>query len=537
MGVTTDKVRVEDISAGSNGEGYDKDVIDVAEFFERVVGGYNDGSGPSALEADRGVARSLIPAGTGALRDFSYIAPDVPQFHAENCVGCMDCVTECPDTAILGKVVEPAVLEAALDDVGDEETRGFLKSQWVETNKYYKLPEKKGQGGGLFGIFIDPTKCKGCAECVQACGDHDALSMIQKQDDTLPRYNEAINFFRKLPETPERFIQEKVLADMMLAERSLLFVGGAGSCSGCGEATALRMMTAAMGFAYGAENLGIVAATGCNTVYASTYPYNPYVIPWTNSLFENAPTDAMGVRLRWNQIGWEDKKLWVLGGDGAMYDIGFQALSRMMASGLDINVLILDTQVYSNTGGQASTASYTGQEAQMAAFGAAVPGKLEQRKEVGRIAMMHPETFVASTTAAHVNHFYRAVLDAASFPGPSVLVVYTTCQPEHGVADDMSYHQAKLAVNSRAFPLFIYDPRKGSTIKDRLSLRGNPAVKNDWYTNPKTNEQIDFVYFARTEGRFRKQFDKDGNPSDMLLKGQEDRLQNWHLLQELARIR
>jgi len=537
MGVTTDKVRVEEISAGGNGEKYSKDIIDVGAFFERVVAGYNDGSASGQLEADLGIARSLIPAGTAALRDFSYIAPEIPRFHAENCVGCMDCVTECPDTAILGKVVEPDVLQATLNDVKDENVRTFLQAQWAETNKYYKLPQKKGQKGGLFGIFTDPTKCKGCAECVEACGDHNALSMIEKEDDTLPLYKEAINFFRKLPGTPEQYIQEKVLADMMLAERSLLYVGGAGSCAGCGEATSLRMLMAAMGFVYGAENMAIVAATGCNTVYGSAYPYNPYLVPWTNSLFENAPADAMGVRLRWNQIGWADKKLWVLGGDGAMYDIGFQSLSRMLASGLDINVLILDTQVYSNTGGQASTASYTAQDAKMSIIGKVVPGKVERRKEIGRIALMHPDSFVASTTAAHVNHFYRAVLDAASFPGPSVLVVYTTCQPEHGVADNMSYHHAKLAVNSRAFPLFIYDPRKGSSIKERLSLRGNPAVKDDWYKHPKTGEEIDFVYFARSEGRFAKQFDKEGNPSESLLSAQQDRLQNWHLLQELAGIR
>ena len=121
---------------------------------------------------------------------------------------------------------------------------------------------------------------------------------------------------------------------------------------GCGEATAIRHMLAATGFAYGADKIGIVAATGCNSVYGSTYPYNPFSVPWTNSLFENAPADAMGIRLRWDQEEHTDRKLWVIGGDGAMYDIGFQSLSRMLMSGMDIKVLVLDTQVYSNTGGQ-----------------------------------------------------------------------------------------------------------------------------------------------------------------------------------------
>jgi pyruvate/2-oxoacid:ferredoxin oxidoreductase beta subunit len=165
-----------------------------------------------------------------------------------------------------------------------------------------------------------------------------------------------VEFLHEDAETPKKFINEKLLTDMMLAERSLLYVGGAGSCMGCGEGTALRMMLAATGFVYGKENIGIVNSTGCSTVYASTYPYNPYLVPWTNSLFENAPADAMGIRARWDQMGWKDKQLWVIGGDGAMLDIGFQSLSRMLASGMNIKVLVIDTQVYSNTGGQSSTA-------------------------------------------------------------------------------------------------------------------------------------------------------------------------------------
>ncbi len=98
------------------------------------------------------------------------------------------------------------------------------------------------------------------------------------------------------------------------------------------------MMCAATGAKYG-DQWGIVAATGCNTVYTSTYPYNPYLVPWTNSLFENAPADAMGVRARWDQMGWHDKPLWCIGGDGAMFDIGFQSLSRLLASGMNIKVL------------------------------------------------------------------------------------------------------------------------------------------------------------------------------------------------------
>lgn len=498
-----------------------------------VMEAYNTGGG-SALDADEFVARSMLPGGTGALRDFSYIAPEMPVVYGDKCVGCMDCVTECPDTAILAKVIDKSEIDQRLEAVENAELRDGLRAHMADTVKYTKAFQKKGEEGGYFALFIDPTKCKGCAECVTVCGDRDALEMVRKTPENLPVFQKEWAFYESLPDTPSKFINEKVLADMMLAEKSLLYVGGAGSCMGCGEASALRMMLAATGFVHGEDSMGIVAATGCNTVYGATYPYNPFKVPWSNSLFENVPTFGMGVRKAWDHQGLQDKKLWVLGGDGAMLDIGFQALSRMLASGMDINVFIMDTQVYSNTGGQTSTGTFIGQEAKMSAHGSVIPGKMERRKEIGQLAMMHADVFVAQTTPAHVNHFYKAVIAANEFPGPAVLNVYTVCQPEHGVADDVAMAQAKLAVDSRAFPLFVHDPRKGERLRERLSLMGNPAQKEDWYTNPKTKEVVDFITFARTEGRFRKHFDADGNPSETLLRSQEDRLANWHQLQELA---
>ncbi len=540
-GVTTDQVDITKISKSRNGtqEGFDTTIVDVNDFFDRIVAGYNDGTGEKQLPVDIGVARSVIPAGTGAARDFSYIAPEIPEYIEGNCTGCMSCVNQCPDTAILGKVVKVDVLEQALAQIDADAERTFMADQFAETNKFFKMPARRKKDPGKFGIFIDPTKCKGCAECVEACADlgYNALKMIQKGDKTVPIYQKSIDFFRKLPPTPEEYINERVAVDMMLAEQSMLYVGGAGSCAGCGEATVIRMWLAALGYVYGAENIGIAASTGCNTVYGSTYPYNPYIVPWSNSLFENGPAFAMGIRMRWDQQGWEDKQLWVMGGDGAMLDIGFQSLSRMLASGMNIKVLILDTQVYSNTGGQTSTGSYTGQDSKMYAFGKVKPGKTEMRKEIGRIAMMHPNTYVAQTVASIPNHFYKCILEAAAFEGPAVINTFTTCQPEHGVADDMARHQAKLAVESRAFPVFIYNPDQGDTIKERLSLQGNPASKDDWYVVPKTGEKIDFISFARTEGRFAKQFDREGNPSEILLRSQADRLANWHMLQEMAGIR
>jgi len=511
-----------------------EDVVDTKKFMNRVIPLYEQGVGDIELEADIDIARSVIPAASGQPRDFSFIAPEIPEFIAENCVGCMDCVTECPDTAILGKVIPSEQLDKELEGM-DAEQREEVEVDWAKTRKYWNANEKKKKEPGYFGIFIDPSKCKGCAECVEVCDDL-ALKMIKKTDSNMPVINRKFEHFKSVGPTPEKFINEKVLADMMLRDNTLQYVGGAGSCAGCGEATALRMFVAATCFVHGPDNLGLIAATGCNTVYTSTYPYNPYRLPWSNSLFENAPTYAMGARAKWDQQGWAHKKLWVIGGDGAMLDIGFQALSRMLMTNMDIKVIVLDTQVYSNTGGQASTSTFPGQNTKMSVHGKKIAGKTERRKELAQIVMAHPDCFVAQTTAAHVNHFYKAIIRANEFKGPAVINVYTTCQPEHGVGDHLAGERARMAVDSRAFPLLMYDPEKGERIRDRLDLKGNPLPAKDWYVNPKTKEKIDFTTFAQGEGRFEKHFDREGNSSDAMQVANEDRRQNWRMLQELAGI-
>jgi pyruvate/2-oxoacid:ferredoxin oxidoreductase beta subunit len=150
--------------------------------------------------------------------------------------------------------------------------------------------------------------------------------------------------------------------------------------------------------------------------------------------------------------------------------------------------------------------------------------------------MAHGNVYVAQTTPAHINHFYRAIMEANTFPGPAVVIAYTPCMPEHGIADDAATRQAKLAVESRAFPLFTYDPRRGPSIAERLSLTGNPAIKEDWAKLP-DGTVVDFLAFARSEGRFAQHFGPDGTPTPEILATQEERLANWRTLQELAGLR
>ena len=518
----------------------------IEDFAATVVPSHTTGLADREQPVEPGIGRSIIPPGTAAARDFSSLSPRIPGFDAEACVGCMACVNICPDSAIFATAQPKSVLVAAFDglDANDQDSassRSSISAHFVETQKYATVPARRGLEPAMFGIFVDPAHCKGCGECVEVCAHlgHNALRMEDKQPaidghiSTVDTYRRDLAFFRSLPTTPVAYRNDKALADLMLGEHANGYVGGAGSCSGCGEATALRMLVAATRQTYGPNSMGIVAATGCNSVYSSTYPFNPYLVPWTNSLFENAATDAMGIRERWDQAGHTERRLWVVGGDGAMYDIGFQSLSRMVASGADIKVMVLDTQAYSNTGGQASTASFGGQVTKLSAYGSEIHGRPERRKELGRILMAHGEVYVAQTTTAHINHFYRAVLEANEYPGPAVVIVYTPCPPEHGIADDASAQQARMAVDTRAFPLFTYDPRRGASLAERLSLQGNPAIREDWYVQPDGNV-LDFVAFARTETRFAGHFGRDGSPSAEIQATTTDRLANWRQLQEMA---
>ena len=102
--------------------------------------------------------------------------------------------------------------------------------------------------------------------------------------------------------------------------------------------------------------------------------------------------------------------------------------------------------------------------------------------------------------------------------------VFATCQPEH---------QAKLAADSRTFPVFIYDPRRGSRFQERLSSEPEGRLVHE----PQDGEQVDFITFARSGGRFAKHFDKDGNPSATLIAARDERLENWRLLQDLAGVK
>nr|VFJ92931.1 MAG: pyruvate-ferredoxin/flavodoxin oxidoreductase [Candidatus Kentron sp. H]VFJ93762.1 MAG: pyruvate-ferredoxin/flavodoxin oxidoreductase [Candidatus Kentron sp. H]VFK00649.1 MAG: pyruvate-ferredoxin/flavodoxin oxidoreductase [Candidatus Kentron sp. H] len=307
----------------------------------------------------------------------------------------------------------------------------------------------------------------------------------------------------------------------------------------------------------GRANLGMINATGCTTVYASTFPFNPYPFPWASHLFQDAPSVALGlfsghmakmadgfkaVRMAelelqgkesfdkiqekltyfdWRGFTEDEYRLCppvvAVGGDGAMYDIGFQNLSRALMTGMPIKVFIVDTQVYSNTGGQACTSGFISQVADMTPYGPAWRGKEEIRKEITLIGMAHRTTYTVTSAISNYTHLIESYIDGMNTVRPAMWNVYAPCQPEHAIADDVSELQSKLAVESRAYPLAVFDPDAGETWEECLSLEGNPALGEDWptykleYEDENGNKHsmelpMTFADFALTEGRFRKSF-------------------------------
>ena len=295
------------------------------------------------------------------------------------------------------------------------------------------------------------------------------------------------------------------------------------------------------------------ASTGCNTVYGSTPPGNPHPYPWMNSLFQDGATiswlmaeslivdharrsvsperlvDALLSRttnvateadyftlthlddaLMTEQEIRELPKVWVVGGDGALGDIGFQNVSKVILQNRpNVKMLMLDTQVYSNTGGQNSDSSTMLGGYDMNQFGVASQGKLIEKKNVAEaFTSGHGSPFVAQVSMANSAKLFKAILDGLAYRGTAFFQAYTTCQPEHGVGDNMSAEQAKLVRDARGMPEFIFNPRRGESSQEAFDLKGNPSIDRDWWHTKYASTGEDYVFgvahWAITEGRFRK---------------------------------
>jgi pyruvate-ferredoxin/flavodoxin oxidoreductase len=487
----------------------------------------------------------------------------------ETCKGCNLCVEVCPDGALVAvKQTDPMVegLRANWDfwkklpDTADryinvsnlDEATGTLSSLLLKKDNY--LAMVGGDGA-----------CMGCGEKTVV---HLVVSTIQAAMQ--PRVATFVAKLEALITGLDAKARELLSADADLEQAARAAKGhvdipmSAGNQQRLERITALLKQLKDLKWRYeegpggrGRAALGMANSTGCSSVWASTYPYNPYPFPWTNHLFQDAPSIAIGIfegqmrkmadnflavrrgelELAGEYDPTESEKAFVsftykdftdeefllcppivaMGGDGAMLDIGFQNLSRLLASGKPLRVVVLDTQVYSNTGGQACTSGFTGQVADMSPYGRAQHGKTEVRKELGLLAIAHRGAYVHQSSQASASHLVSGVIKGLQTRRPAIFNLYTPCPIEHGLADDWSRQASRLALESRAFPYLTYDPDAGPTFSDCLSLEGNPSLEDLWPTYSLKYETDDGVEstmelpltiadWAATEGRFKKHF-------------------------------
>ncbi|MBK8977402.1 MAG: 2-oxoacid:acceptor oxidoreductase family protein [Planctomycetes bacterium] len=503
------------------------------------------------------------------------------------CKGCMECVEVCDDDALRPVPQTPDSIERLRDHW----------DLWLELpttpEKYQRIDDLEEGIGALETLLLDKSNylaftsgdgaCLGCGEktsmhlfvsTVEALMQPRIKRHVEKLDGLIASLEEKVRLklVGKLDIGDPRAVEAAIQSigaheDFTLGSLSRHVEGRTGGepidpewirrVSGLiGKLKLLRDRYAGGTSGRGRARMGMINATGCTSVWGSTYPFNPYPFPWTNHLFQDAPSVAMGIfeghmakmaegfravrqaeleltdsfdpkqhgefltYFNWQQFTDEEWELCppvvATGGDGAMYDIGFQNLSRLMASGKPIKVFVLDTQVYSNTGGQACTSGFVGQISDMAQYGKAIKGKEEIRKEIGLVAMAHRTTYVLQSTIAHPAHMIEGFIKGLKARRPALFNLYAACQPEHGIGDDQSSERSRIAVESRAYPLFRYDPDAGVTPAECFDLEGNPALDADWPTytlryveggREKTEEvPMTFADFAVGEVRFRKHF-------------------------------
>jgi pyruvate-ferredoxin/flavodoxin oxidoreductase len=270
----------------------------------------------------------------------------------------------------------------------------------------------------------------------------------------------------------------------------------------------------------GRANMGFANSTGCTSVWGATFPFNPYPFPWTSHLFQDAPSLAVGlfeghmrkmadgfIALRRAQklldgnydpeadeaffsgFGWQQftdqefalcPPLFAVGGDGAMMDIGFQNLSRLMASGKPIRVVVVDTQANSAGGGQSCTAGFRGQAPESFDVEPDHRRKEESRKELALIAMAHRGAFVMQSSQATPSHLFENILKGLQQRRPALFILNAPCPREWGIAQDSAPEAARLALESRAVPNLVFDPEAGNTFSQCLSLEGNPSPEDPW---------------------------------------------------------
>jgi pyruvate-ferredoxin/flavodoxin oxidoreductase len=460
------------------------------------------------------------------------IAIDIPVWDEELCIQCNKCALVCPHAAIRAKVYAPELLDGAPDTFKSVD---------------YQAKDFEGK---KYTIQVAPEDCTGCTLCVRVCPAKDKSNPKHKALDMAPqmplREPERANydFFLELPEVDRTEVKLNVKGSQFL--QPLFEYSGA--CEGCGETPYVKLLTQLFGDrALIGNATGCSSIYGGNL---PTTPYavdaDGRGPAWNNSLFEDTAEFSLGFRLAVDQTrerairllkdlsadlgdtlvtelitadqtseqglaeqrervralrdtlaginGTEAKELahladylvkksvWGVGGDGWAYDIGYGGLDHVLAMGRDVNLLVLDTGVYSNTGGQASKATPMAAAAKFA-----MGGKEMNKKDLGLMAMAYGHVYVAQVAfGAKDSQTVNAFVEAESYPGTSLIIAYSHCIAHgYNLADGLDHQQ--MAVDSGAWPLYRFDPRRAAMGENPLKLDSKaPKIAFDQYANSET---------------------------------------------------
>ena len=406
------------------------------------------------------------------------ISLTVPASDKDKCVMCNMCSLVCPHS-----VLRPYLLTKEEYENAPKEVKEDAKEAKIKDNDL------------MFVLGVSVYDCTGCGLCANVCPTKAIIMQNNKA-----RELKKIEYLKNISE--KKVLTKDTIKGSQFIKPSFNY---SGACAGCGETPYLKLLSQLF-----KDNLMIANATGCSSIYGASAPSNPWNVPWANSLFEDNAEFGLGIRLSedymknrikdlmkenkdrlndhnkelieeyinnyskevsfkvYNELDYNDfkeiipykkyikeKSIWLVGGDGWAYDIGFGGIDQVLSLNENVNILVLDTEVYSNTGGQASKSTRYGAIAKFAAS-----GKQTSKKDLAKIAMTYPNVYVGTISlGANPTHTIKTMLEAEKHNGPSLLIAYAPCIA-HGIKTGMkdSIKEEKLATNSGYFPLYRYNP-------------------------------------------------------------------------------
>lgn len=419
----------------------------------------------------------------------------LPCYDPEKCIMCNQCSFVCPHG-----VIRPYLL----DENEEKKAPSSLKEELQDA----LIPNQKLK----FTIGVNMDQCTGCGLCSKICPGKKGEKAITMKPVSEVKTDEAIKKNEFLYNT----VKEKKPLPMNTVKGSQFSrpkIEFPGACAGCGETPYLKLLTQLFG-----NELVISNATGCSSIYGGSIPATSYSIPWANSLFEDNAEFGFGIALAdrlhkekikkviynnlkavpkeykevvasyYKHCDYESscllyesvkniklreliemkefiktKSFWIVGGDGWAYDIGYNGLDHVLSNKENVNILVLDTEVYSNTGGQSSKSSKVGSVAKFTAT-----GKTVAKKDLAKIALTYPHVYVAAISlGANPMQAIKAFTEAKNYDGPSIIIAYAPCIAQGlkvGMGDSVG--EEKRATEAGYFPIFRRNPETGEFLLD-----------------------------------------------------------------------